>query len=107
MGTTICLINQKGGCGKSSTCFHLAGAFAQQGLRVALIERQQAIDAYKKVGTHYIQADAMPVMRRLGVANLIEESHPRWPLLQRASELERWETATHRALLEATGLGVA
>ena len=27
----ICLINQKGGCGKSSTCFHLAGHFAQVG----------------------------------------------------------------------------
>lgn len=38
MGTTICFINQKGGCGKSSTCFHLAGAFAQQGLRVLLVD---------------------------------------------------------------------
>ncbi|MDA7979496.1 MAG: ParA family protein [Pirellulales bacterium] len=35
---TICLINQKGGCGKSSTCFHLAGAFAQAGLNVLLID---------------------------------------------------------------------
>jgi len=35
---TICLINQKGGCGKSSSCFHLAGAFARQGLRVLLID---------------------------------------------------------------------
>lgn len=35
---TICFINQKGGCGKSSTCFHLAGAFAQQGLRVLLVD---------------------------------------------------------------------
>lgn len=38
MTTTICFINQKGGCGKSSTCFHLAGAFAQQGLRVLLVD---------------------------------------------------------------------
>jgi len=37
LGSIICLINQKGGCGKSSTCFHLAGAFAQMGLRVLLI----------------------------------------------------------------------
>jgi chromosome partitioning protein len=36
--TTICFINQKGGCGKSSSCFHLAGAFAQQGLRVLLVD---------------------------------------------------------------------
>ena len=34
----ICLINQKGGCGKSSTCFHLAGHFAAQGLNVLLID---------------------------------------------------------------------
>jgi chromosome partitioning protein len=38
VGTTICFINQKGGCGKSSTCFHLAGAFAQQGLEVLLVD---------------------------------------------------------------------
>ena len=35
---TICLINQKGGCGKSSTCFHLAGTFAENGLRVLLVD---------------------------------------------------------------------
>jgi chromosome partitioning protein len=38
VGTTICFINQKGGCGKSSSCFHLAGAFAQAGLRVLLVD---------------------------------------------------------------------
>jgi len=36
--TSICLINQKGGCGKSSTCFHLAGAFAALGQRVLLVD---------------------------------------------------------------------
>ena len=36
--TTISLINQKGGCGKSSICFHLAGAFAQAGERVLLVD---------------------------------------------------------------------
>lgn len=35
---TICFINQKGGCGKSSCCFHLAGFFAEIGLRVLLID---------------------------------------------------------------------
>ena len=34
----ICLINQKGGCGKSSTCFHLAGSFAGDGRRVLLVD---------------------------------------------------------------------
>ena len=38
LGPIICFINQKGGCGKSSTCFHLAGAFAQLGLRVLLVD---------------------------------------------------------------------
>ncbi len=38
MATTLCLINQKGGCGKSSTCFHLAGAFAAGGMQVLLID---------------------------------------------------------------------
>lgn len=35
---SICLINQKGGCGKSSTCFHLAGAFAAAGHAVLLVD---------------------------------------------------------------------
>lgn len=38
MATTFCLINQKGGCGKSSTCFHLAGAIANGGLNVLLVD---------------------------------------------------------------------
>ncbi|MDA7979482.1 MAG: ParA family protein [Pirellulales bacterium] len=38
LATTICMINQKGGCGKSSTCFHLAGHFSQQGLEVLLVD---------------------------------------------------------------------
>lgn len=35
---TICFINQKGGCGKSSSCFHLAGHFATLGFRVLAID---------------------------------------------------------------------
>jgi len=35
---TICFINQKGGCGKSSSCFHLAGHFAIVGLKVLVID---------------------------------------------------------------------
>lgn len=36
--TIICFINQKGGCGKSSCCFHLGGALAASGQRVLLID---------------------------------------------------------------------
>jgi len=38
MADIVCIINQKGGSGKSSTCFHLAGAFAESGLRVLVID---------------------------------------------------------------------
>ena len=38
MTTTICFINQKGGCGKSTACFHLAGCFAEMGLRVLAVD---------------------------------------------------------------------
>src|SRR5262245_34778547 len=36
--TTICLINQKGGCGKSSTCFHLGGYLAGAGRNTLLVD---------------------------------------------------------------------
>ena len=36
--TRICLINQKGGCGKSSCCFHLAGCLVELGLQVLLVD---------------------------------------------------------------------
>jgi chromosome partitioning protein len=35
---TIALLNKKGGVGKTSTCFHLAGSLARQGRRVLLID---------------------------------------------------------------------
>lgn len=36
--TIICMINQKGGCGKSSTVFHLSGTLAAAGNSVLLID---------------------------------------------------------------------
>lgn len=35
---TVAMLNRKGGCGKTSTCHHLAGAFAQDGRRVLLVD---------------------------------------------------------------------
>jgi chromosome partitioning protein len=35
---TIAFVNQKGGCGKSSCCFHLGGFFAEEGYRVLLVD---------------------------------------------------------------------
>jgi len=36
--TTLCFINQKGGCGKSSSCFHLAGCLADSGFNVLSVD---------------------------------------------------------------------
>lgn len=49
-----------------------ATLFARAGLRVALIERSQDINAYKKVCTHYIQPNGVPTIQRLGLAEAIE-----------------------------------
>jgi chromosome partitioning protein len=38
MATTICLLNQKGGVGKTSTAFHLGGTLARLGRRVLLVD---------------------------------------------------------------------
>ena len=36
--TTVCFINQKGGCGKSSSTYHLGGALAAKGLSTLLVD---------------------------------------------------------------------
>ena len=49
-----------------------ATLYARAGLKIALIERDSSLDAYKKPCTHYIQASATPTIQRLGLAERIE-----------------------------------
>lgn len=56
--TSICLINQKGGCGKSSTCFHLAGTFAAMGQRVLLVDA----DPQGSISQAFFGSDAVEQM---------------------------------------------
>lgn len=51
-----------------------ATLLAREGLKVAVVERHAKADAHKALCTHFIQASAMPVMRRLGIDRLIEEA---------------------------------
>ena len=50
-----------------------ARLYAQQGARVALVEKRPDADAYKTVCTHFIQSSATPTIEKLGLAALIEE----------------------------------
>ncbi len=50
-----------------------ARLYAQQGARVALVEKRPDMDAYKTVCTHYIQSSATPTIEKVGLAPLIEE----------------------------------
>ncbi len=58
MGISICLINQKGGCGKSSSCFHLAGALAATGRRVLLVD----VDPQGSISQAFFGSDAVEQM---------------------------------------------
>jgi flavin-dependent dehydrogenase len=51
-----------------------ARLYAQNGLRVALVDRRSQIGDYKRMCTHFIQPSATPVIERLGLAQLIEEA---------------------------------
>jgi flavin-dependent dehydrogenase len=51
-----------------------ARLYAQQGLRVALVDRRTQVGDYKRMCTHFIQPSATPVVERLGLATLIEEA---------------------------------
>lgn len=58
MGISICLINQKGGCGKSSSCFHLAGALAASGRSVLLVD----VDPQGSISQAFFGSDAVEQM---------------------------------------------
>lgn len=51
-----------------------AALFGRAGLRVALVERHPAIDAYKRVCTHFIQPSGVPTLERLGVLPALREA---------------------------------
>jgi 2-polyprenyl-6-methoxyphenol hydroxylase-like FAD-dependent oxidoreductase len=59
--------------GASTAGCTAARLFAQQGARVALVERRPALDAHKTVCTHFIQASAKPTIEKLGLAPLLEQ----------------------------------
>jgi menaquinone-9 beta-reductase len=44
-----------------------ATLLARRGLRVALVEKDPKLDAYKTICGHFIQASAVPAMERLGI----------------------------------------
>src|SRR5947207_1873579 len=49
-----------------------ATLFAQQGLRVLVVDRVEDANAYKRMCTHFIQAAATPVLEKLGVVEELE-----------------------------------
>jgi menaquinone-9 beta-reductase len=51
-----------------------ARLYAQQGLRVALVEQQREAGAFKHLCTHFIQASATPVLKAIGLDQLIEQA---------------------------------
>ena len=96
MATTLCFINQKGGCGKSSTCFHLSGCLAELDFQVLLvdadpqgslsqaffgsaeIERLQAEETLAVLfddGCHQVSADAITLPTSLERISLIPANH--------------------------------
>ena len=48
--------------------------YARHGLRIALVERNPDVKAYKRLCTHFIQSSATPTIQRLGLADSIERA---------------------------------
>ncbi|MEM7110966.1 MAG: NAD(P)/FAD-dependent oxidoreductase [Chloroflexota bacterium] len=46
--------------------------YAQRGLRVALVEKNRQIDAYKKTCTHHIQPHALPILGKVGILDQLK-----------------------------------
>jgi len=51
-----------------------ARLFAIEGLRVGLVESHRDVRTFKQLCTHFIQASAYPVLRRIGLDLLIERA---------------------------------
>ena len=71
MALTICVLNQKGGVGKTSTCHHLAGAFAKLKRRTLLID----MDPQANLTQGYFGAEAgTSIPREASVVRLFDGS---------------------------------
>ncbi len=107
--TVISLINQKGGCGKSSVCFHVGGHLAASGLRVLLIDADpQGSLSQGFFGSAVIES--LPADRTLAAmfenAGLASE---KLPMPTRFSQLEviranHWLARHNQSMPETTGL---
>jgi len=81
-----------------------ARLFAQQGLAVALIERNSDRAAYKRLCGHFIQPSAIGVLQRLGLAQLIEEAGG---VRAEIDLWTRWGTIPHHVDAEPSSHGYA
>src|SRR4051794_22203160 len=52
----------------------LAALLGRQGVRVTVLEKSPKPEHYKVVCSHFIQAGATPVLRRLGIAETMERA---------------------------------
>jgi chromosome partitioning protein len=73
---TAAFVNDKGGCGKTTTAIHLAGALAARGRRVLLVDLDPQAHA-----TQGVSCDAE---ERASVLEVLEQSAPAHAALQRA-----------------------
>lgn len=86
--TIICFINQKGGCGKSSCCFHLGGALAAAGQRVLLVDA----DPQGSLSQGFFgpaQVEVMPAQETLAAAFVGDGPRPVLHNLVRSTRFER------------------
>jgi menaquinone-9 beta-reductase len=95
--------------GASIAGYTAAVLFARRGARVALIERERDLGAFKKVCTHYIQPSATPTIERLGLAPLIEaaggvrngaELWTRWGWIRQSDAEHRYGYSIRREKLD-------
>lgn len=121
MATTLCFINQKGGCGKSSTCFHLSGCLAELGFQVLLIDADpqgslsQAFFGSAEIerltaeetlavlfddGCHQVSADAITLPTSFERISLIPANHTLAAHNSPSPELAGLKQQTLRAHLE-------